>query len=168
MSLSFNDIPDPVGLFAVIELNPEHHLLKVTEQQCMRTEGETYQFKILQDANTLRIESTGLLIFQSEASASPCQASETVMAELPNLSCVRCGHNWIARRHRRPFACPRCQSTCWDEPAVALSRFRVSKGPSSKNGSSSLRIPGSFSRTLRTCRSGLLNEARAPNSEHHV
>lgn len=90
------------------------------------------------------------------------------MAELPNLSCARCGHNWIARRHRRPFACPRCQSTCWDEPAVALSRFRLSKRLSSKNGSPGLRIPGSFSRTPRISRSGLLNEARAPYSEHHV
>ncbi|MDE3161176.1 MAG: hypothetical protein KGM92_20615, partial [Acidobacteriota bacterium] len=39
-----------------------------------------------------------------------------VMAKLPNLHCLRCGHDWIPKSRRRPFACPRCHSIRWDEP----------------------------------------------------
>ena len=134
MFLSSNDIPDHVGLFPVIRDESGAPLTESDRTTVQAHRRRDVTIRILQDANTLRIESTGLLIFQGEASASLCQPSETVMAELPNLSCVRCGHKWIARRNRRPFACPRCQSTCWDEPAVALSRFRLSKLLSSKNG----------------------------------
>jgi predicted nucleic acid-binding Zn-ribbon protein len=34
---------------------------------------------------------------------------------METLSCIRCGHMWIARSSRKPLACPACKSYGWNK-----------------------------------------------------
>ena len=34
---------------------------------------------------------------------------------VPYLLCLRCGHQWIPRRDRRPGVCPICKRYDWDK-----------------------------------------------------
>ena len=45
------------------------------------------------------------------------------MPNMPELKCLRCGHEWIARKaDARPVCCPRCKQTKWDEVPRAYVR----------------------------------------------
>ena len=35
---------------------------------------------------------------------------------LSTLKCLRCGHEWIPRRHAEPKVCPWCKSFSWNKP----------------------------------------------------
>lgn len=38
-----------------------------------------------------------------------------LMIELPILSCLRCGYNWVPRINRLPEVCPKCKSRIWNK-----------------------------------------------------
>lgn len=40
-----------------------------------------------------------------------------VEAQLPSLTCARCGHTWTPRIATPPKQCPHCKQTGWETPA---------------------------------------------------